>query len=47
MKIPKWLKDEDGDDKAEEPKPKADDEELSEEDKLPGDERDPTTYPLW
>jgi len=47
MKIPKWLKDEDGDDEAEEPKPQADDEELSHEDTRPGDERDPTTYPLW
>ena len=44
MKILDWLRGGDADGNDENPKPE---EEWPEEEELPGDEDDPTTYPLW
>jgi hypothetical protein len=42
MKILDWLRGDDGEQDETPP-----DDDGSEEDELPGDEDDPTTYPLW
>jgi hypothetical protein len=42
MKIIDWLRGKDAEDEEQEPE-----EEWPEEEELPGDEDDPTVYPLW